>query len=81
VGDNAGQEHGREFFVTLIKVSTIDMKAIDKVLRGEREDHVHDALRVLDIMMREHAAKRQDILSSCCSGFFHSRAEFCCCLI
>lgn len=42
----------------IVHVATVDMKAIDAVLRGDRDDKVHDALRVLDIMLREHAAKR-----------------------
>ncbi|KAL3700728.1 hypothetical protein R1sor_018750 [Riccia sorocarpa] len=60
---------GRDFEVKIEFAAKVNMKAIDAVLRGERDETAQDALRVLDIMLREHAARRDYLLIRDC--FFH----------
>ncbi|CAM6102407.1 unnamed protein product [Calypogeia fissa] len=68
--DPAGRSQpGRDFIVRFAHVATIDMHAINSVLRGERNDKAQEGLRVLDIMLREHAAKRDYLLLK--ENYFH----------
>lgn len=52
---------GRDFRVQIEFAAKVNMKAIDLVLKGERDDTAQDALRVLDIVLREHAARRYSV--------------------
>ncbi|KAL3683483.1 hypothetical protein R1sor_001505 [Riccia sorocarpa] len=60
---------GRDFLVKFEYAARVNMRAIDAVLRGETEGSAQDAIRVLDIMLREHAAKREYLLIRDC--YFH----------
>ncbi|KAG6541212.1 hypothetical protein Mapa_017373 [Marchantia paleacea] len=60
---------GRDFRVQIEFAAKVNMKAIDLVLKGDRDDTAQDALRVLDIMLREHAARRSYLLIRDC--YFH----------
>lgn len=53
---------GAEFLVKIENTTKVNMKAIDAILKGERNDKAQDALRVLDIVLRQHAAARGYIL-------------------
>lgn len=53
---------GREFKVKIDEAAMISMKAIAAVLNGELNERAQDALRVLDIMLRQHSAERGYLL-------------------
>ncbi|KAL2651029.1 hypothetical protein R1flu_019157 [Riccia fluitans] len=60
---------GRDFEVKIEFAAKVNMKAIDTVLKGGRDETAQDAIRVLDIMLREHAARRDYLLIRDC--YFH----------
>ena len=52
---------GRDFYVTIEFAAKIRMRAIDDMMRGQADAHAdraQDALRVLDIVLRESASER-----------------------
>ncbi|KAG6551026.1 hypothetical protein Mapa_007259 [Marchantia paleacea] len=54
------------FTVELAYAAVIDMATIAAVIRGETDKRSQDALRVLDIVIREHASKKCYILQRDC---------------
>lgn len=73
---------GRDFHVTIEFAAKIRMKAIADMMAGQagaHADRAQDALRVLDIVLRESASERCSsslnvyvcifVLFVCCSGF------------
>nr|BAV72135.1 argonaute protein 4B [Marchantia polymorpha] len=64
--DEARRRAGNEFVVKIEFAAVVDMNAIAAVNRGERDSRAQDALRVLDIMLREHATKKAYILQRDC---------------
>ncbi|CAM6087810.1 unnamed protein product [Calypogeia fissa] len=65
---------GRDFDVEIKFAAKVNMSAIQAVLKGTGEELpqrlAQDALRVLDIMLREHAARRGYLLIR--DSYFHS---------
>ncbi|BBN15542.1 eukaryotic translation initiation factor 2C [Marchantia polymorpha subsp. ruderalis] len=59
------------FNVELAYAAVIDMATMAAVIRGEPDKRAQDALRVLDIIIREHASKKGNILQRDC---FFSKA-------
>jgi eukaryotic translation initiation factor 2C len=49
---------GRDYKVKLEYVATVKMGAIMDMLRGQRNDRAQDAVRVLDIVLRQHSASK-----------------------
>ncbi|KAL3699228.1 hypothetical protein R1sor_017250 [Riccia sorocarpa] len=57
---------GNDFLVKIEYAAVVDMNSIAAVNRGERDARSQDALRVLDIVLREHATKKLYILQRDC---------------
>ncbi|KAG0537280.1 hypothetical protein BDA96_03G135400 [Sorghum bicolor] len=62
-----------EFCKEKKSVGEIPLSAIDKVLRGQESDDCQEALRVLDIILRQKSAKQGCLLVR--QSFFHSPSE------
>ena len=60
-------DRGKKFNVKLTYAGKITMRSIQDVLNGEVSDHAQSTLRVLDIILRQHAAKRYTLFFI----FFH----------
>lgn len=52
----------REFKVKIEYAATVRMGAINAILSGQRNDRAQDALRVLDIVLKQHAASKGYLL-------------------
>ena len=52
------QSQSKTFKVELSYATRIPMQAIVDALRGQESEHFQEALRVLDIILRQHAAKQ-----------------------
>ena len=62
-GDNGQKKMRRDdqaekFKVDINFAAKIPMKSLEAVLRGDLSDKCQDALRVLDIILRQHAARK-----------------------
>ncbi|OEL24890.1 Protein argonaute 4B, partial [Dichanthelium oligosanthes] len=60
----------KTFKVELIFAAKIPMNAIGQVIRGEESENSLEALRVLDIILRQHSAKQGCLLVR--QSFFHN---------
>ncbi|KAJ8428434.1 hypothetical protein Cgig2_009044 [Carnegiea gigantea] len=60
----------KTFKVELSFAAKIPMKAIANVMRGEENENSQEAIRVLDIILRQHAAKQGCLLVR--QSFFHN---------
>uniref|UniRef100_A0A0D6R7G7 Piwi domain-containing protein n=1 Tax=Araucaria cunninghamii TaxID=56994 RepID=A0A0D6R7G7_ARACU len=74
VGDNGRKKIRRDdraekFKVEISFAAKISMKSLNAALQGEVSDKCQDALRVLDIILRQHAARKDYILVR--QSFFH----------
>ncbi|KAF9621118.1 hypothetical protein IFM89_016612 [Coptis chinensis] len=66
----------KTFKVAISFAAKIPMKAIALALRGQESENSQDALRVLDIILRQHAAKQGCLLVR--QSFFHNNPRnFC----
>ncbi|XP_061364756.1 protein argonaute 4A-like [Gastrolobium bilobum] len=63
------QSRSKTFKVEINYAAKIPMQAIVNALRGQDSDNFQEALRVLDIILRQHAAKRGCLLVR--QSFFH----------
>ncbi|KAJ8421144.1 hypothetical protein Cgig2_007605 [Carnegiea gigantea] len=63
----------KTFKVELSFAAKIPMRAITNVLRGQENENSQEALRVLDIILRQHAAKQGCLLVR--QSFFHNDAK------
>ncbi|KAK8679041.1 hypothetical protein V6N13_144513 [Hibiscus sabdariffa] len=61
--------HSKTFKVEISFAAKIPMKAIQSALRGQESENSQEALRVLDIILRQHAAKQGCLLVR--QSFFH----------
>lgn len=61
---------GSEFTVTIKFAAVVNMSSIDELLHGRVIETAQDALRVLDIVLREHATRRGYLLVR--ESYFHS---------
>ncbi|KAK9022308.1 hypothetical protein V6N11_002584 [Hibiscus sabdariffa] len=61
--------HSKTFKVELSFAAKIPMQAIQSALRGQESENSQEALRVLDIILRQHAAKQGCLLVR--QSFFH----------
>lgn len=50
--------HSKTFRVEISYAAKIPMQAIASALRGQESENSQEALRVLDIILRQHAAKQ-----------------------
>ncbi|XP_057526284.1 protein argonaute 4B-like [Amaranthus tricolor] len=62
--------HSKTFKVELSFAAKIPMQAIANVIRGQENENSMEALRVLDIILRQHAAKQGCLLVR--QSFFHN---------
>ncbi|KAL3653292.1 Protein argonaute-4 [Castilleja foliolosa] len=62
--------HSKTFKVELSFAAKIPMQAIANALRGQESENSMEALRVLDIILRQHAAKQGCLLVR--QSFFHN---------
>lgn len=60
----------KKFSVAISYATKIPLKSVALALRGSESEHAHDALRVLDIVLRQQQAKRYDILFCHCNNIF-----------
>ncbi|KAL6196033.1 hypothetical protein ACLB2K_031650 [Fragaria x ananassa] len=60
----------KTFNVEISYAAKIPMKAIGEALRGQESENSQEALRVLDIILRQHASKQGCLLV--CQSFFHN---------
>lgn len=63
----------KTFKVELSFAAKIPMQAIANVIRGQENENSQEALRVLDIILRQHAAKQGCLLVR--QSFFHNDAK------
>lgn len=63
------EERGEKFKVEIAFAAKISMKTLQAVLQGEVSDKAQDALRVLDIILRQHASRKGYLLVR--QSFFH----------
>nr|AJA90755.1 Argonaute 4 [Cycas revoluta] len=63
------EDRGRKYKVEITFAAKISMKPLLAILQGEVSDKAQDALRVLDIVLRQHAASRGYLLVR--QSFFH----------
>ncbi|GMI81835.1 OVEREXPRESSOR OF CATIONIC PEROXIDASE 11, ARGONAUTE 4 [Hibiscus trionum] len=63
------QYHSKTFKVEISFAAKIPMQAIQSALRGQESENSQEALRVLDIILRQHAAKQGCLLVR--QSFFH----------
>ncbi|CAN4111345.1 unnamed protein product [Withania somnifera] len=64
------QPWSKAYKVLIRYAATIPMKAIANALRGHDSEQYQEAVRVLDIVLRQHAAKRGCLIVS--QSFFHN---------
>lgn len=62
--------HSKTFRVEISYAAKIPMQAIASALRGQESENSQEALRVLDIILRQHAAKQGCLLVR--QSFFHN---------
>ncbi|KAH9303923.1 hypothetical protein KI387_008327, partial [Taxus chinensis] len=62
-------DRAEKFKVEINFAAKISMKSLEAVLRGDLSDKCQDALRVLDIILRQHAARKNYLLVR--QSFFH----------
>lgn len=62
-------DRAEKFKVEINFAAKISMKSLEAVLRGDLSDKCQDALRVLDIILRQHAARKNFLLVR--QSFFH----------
>ncbi|RDY14406.1 Protein argonaute 4, partial [Mucuna pruriens] len=62
--------HAKTFKVELSYAAKIPMQAIGNALRGQETENFQEAIRVLDIILRQHAAKQGCLLVR--QSFFHN---------
>ncbi|KAK1433730.1 hypothetical protein QVD17_10645 [Tagetes erecta] len=60
----------KSYIVKINYATKIPIQAIFKALQGQDSDQFHEAVRVLDILLRQHAAKQGCLLVRQC--FFHN---------
>ncbi|RZC65031.1 hypothetical protein C5167_008721 [Papaver somniferum] len=65
--------HSKTFKVELSFAAKIPMQAIGNALRGQESENSQEALRVLDIILRQHAAKQGCLLVR--QSFFHNNPK------
>nr|ACZ04920.1 argonaute 4-like protein [Pelargonium x hortorum] len=65
--------HSKTFKVEISFAAKIPMQAIANALRGQESENSQEALRVLDIILRQHAAKQGCLLVR--QSFFHNDAK------
>lgn len=61
MGDRKRQKlgsHSKTFKVEISFAAKIPMAAISNALRGQESENSQEAIRVLDIILRQHAAKQ-----------------------
>jgi eukaryotic translation initiation factor 2C len=56
------EERGEKFKVEITFAAKISMKALQAVIQGEVSDKAQDALRVLDIVLRQHASRKYELV-------------------
>ncbi|KAM7473009.1 hypothetical protein LguiA_011192 [Lonicera macranthoides] len=64
------QYQSKTFKVAISYAAKIPMQAIVSALRGQESEHFQEAVRVLDIILRQHAAKQGCLLVR--QSFFHN---------
>ncbi|KAL2230587.1 UNVERIFIED_CONTAM: Protein argonaute 4A [Sesamum indicum] len=64
------QRHSRTYKVSINYAAKIPMQAIAHALRGQDSEHFQEAVRVLDIILRQHAAEQGCLLVR--QSFFHN---------
>lgn len=52
----------KKFLVAISYAAKIPLKSVALALRGNESEHAQDALRVLDIVLRQQQAKRYGLL-------------------
>ncbi|KAL0455701.1 UNVERIFIED_CONTAM: protein argonaute 4A [Sesamum latifolium] len=62
--------HSKMYKVSINYASKIPMQAIANALRGQDSEHFQEAVRVLDIILRQHAAEQGCLLVR--QSFFHN---------
>lgn len=60
----------KKFSVDISYAAKIPLKSVALALRGSESEHAQDALRVLDIVLRQQQAKRYAYLFSNCNNVF-----------
>ncbi|MCI09907.1 protein argonaute 4-like, partial [Trifolium medium] len=63
------QSRSKTFKVEISFVAKIPLKAITNAIQGQESEHYQEALRVLDIILRQNAAKQGCLLIR--QSFFH----------
>nr|AJA90771.1 Argonaute 4 [Ginkgo biloba] len=63
------EDRGQKFKVEIAFAAKVSMKSLHSVLQGEVSDKAQDALRVLDIVLRQHASRKGYLLVR--QSFFH----------
>nr|AJP06231.1 AGO5 [Pinus tabuliformis] len=63
------EDRGEKFKVEITFAAKISMKTLQAVIQGEVSDKAQDALRVLDIVLRQHASRKGYLLVR--QSFFH----------
>ncbi|WCJ28670.1 Argonaute family protein [Euphorbia peplus] len=65
--------HSKTFKVEMTFATKIPMQAIKAALKGQESENSQEAIRVLDIILRQHAAKQGCLLVR--QSFFHNDAK------
>ncbi|GAA0185092.1 translation initiation factor [Lithospermum erythrorhizon] len=67
------QPRSKTYTVVITYATKIPLQAIESALQGEDSEHFQEAVRVLDIILRQHAAKRGCLLVR--QSFFHNESR------
>ncbi|CAH2070229.1 unnamed protein product [Thlaspi arvense] len=66
--------HSKTFNVAITFATKISVQAIEAALQGKETNHLQDAIRVLDVILRQNAASQGCLLVR--QSFFHNDAKY-----